>query len=868
MLIGLGRFGRRVVGALVPAEPEVPDDPLAALLDGATADAGNPFVEPAIDERDGRAEDRDPSSSGRPESRLHRLQCMVPDDDWLDREPDEVAAELTERAEQCCRRLLGLENFVATTEPTDARGPQLDIFVVASLDDPGCAGLVPALVESLAARLRAVFRPILGVGEGALAICPVLAAPRREDSAPIAEAIHRLAALARHADRQRRPQARIYLVEDQSGKYLLSLEELERSFAAFLSLVLLSRLRDAQGIRDLVDGDGDDRAGPLATFACATLEIDMAALAELCAIALARDVLERFEPGTLPLSEIAGEAHPLVPDPTAIEAELDREDGPDGRAVEGENPSGARSGLSSGSMGSLEAYLEPPRIPVPEMTWTDSPENITERKLGAMWRLDCERTIERFIDDVERFKMDRLAERIERNGTALAERITDALGERVRGEILSGPRGPGRALELVRYAATRARGLKDQARARIDAPDLRRFPENPLDAGVAEVERAAHAWPRRDPFRLRILSALCALCIAFAVAGLCHLFIVTVVLSAPISARGSFPWWISGLLGAAVAGSMMSYNLWRHIKRHHNWLRQARDDLDQSLVRYLRRDIVDYFRRRLAYTRSLWSYRIYRAVTEQLEELVAQLEGSRAAVAEARRRLAAMERELLETSSGHPAHDQGLGLRHESSAEADRPRPILYRTILRREIARALYQHVAPPELTSVASRYHDGVHQGGGSALDALYADPLRALDFARRELGHVGEVSPYEQADTPLFAAVSGCVTEYLQTLALKLSPPLEINAAAADEAPRASHTVVAPPEAHGLIERILADENLDSGWMIRAHSRDTQRIHLLLERGGLPVESVVLARSGSDADAGPGPGSGASRGLEGPR
>jgi hypothetical protein len=49
-----------------------------------------------------------------------------------------------------------------------------------------------------------------------------------------------------------------------------------------------------------------------------------------------------------------------------------------------------------------------------------------------------------------------------------------------------------------------------------------------------------------------------------------------------------------------------------------------------------------------------------------------------------------------------------------------------------------------------------------------------------------------------------------------------------------------VIAPPEARGLIEDSL--ESLDQSWVVRSQSGDPQRIHLLVVRGGLPVEAVA--------------------------
>lgn len=797
LLIGLGAFGRRVTR-------------LVALPGSAEHDAAQGLSALQVIDADEMLDRGSPGRAGESASASADRAAGAAAAEGAGDGTAEIIAGLTTRARDVCRRLLALGHFVDTTAPTDARGPRLDVFVIGDLGDERVTGCVPGLVESLAHELRAAFRPILGAGEGALAVCPMLVAPRSADAGRLGACIRSLAGLARHPEPTRRPQARIYLIEDQSGKYILPIDELERSFAAFLSLILKSRLRDDRGVRDLVEPGTSDRVGPFATFACATLEIDTNALERLCAYKLARELLGEFDVGVLTLSEIAGEAHPLVPDRTSVESALWKE----------------------GTQGTLEEYLEPPRIHVPEIAWTDSPEDIMEHKLGPMWQLETERTLERFQSEVERFKMDRLAKQIEANGTELAIKVEAEIMSKVRAHALASPRGPERALEFARYAMERAHSLRDEIQRDMEAPNLRPFPASPLASGMEAIRLAAHAWPRQRPPRMRLIGGLAALVSAFMVAALVHMAIRT--------AGASLPWWVSAALGTAMAISSVSYSLWRHRKRHHNWLCQARSDLDAALERHIRREIVDYFRRRLEYTRALWTYRIYRSIADRLAGVVVQLEAARAAVDEAARRLEAGEHELSQTRKS-----SGLS-------------GILYRSVLDTDTVHAFYRHARPADLGAVAARFHaeatgQAVHASdrpGEAApappdvFEAPYADPERALAFALREFAHVRTLSPYEEADSPLYQAVAGSVKRYLEQLALKLSPPLEVIAVNAPDAPAPRSVLIAPPEARPLIERTLAAENLDRGWDIRSVSGDGRRIHLLLERGELPLDAVALA------------------------
>src|SRR5690606_32158327 len=112
--------------------------------------------------------------------------------------------------------------------------------------------------------------------------------------------------------------------------------------------------------------------------------------------------------------------------------------------------------------------------------------------------------------------------------------------------------------------------------------------------------------------------------------------------------RGAAPF----ALGAAVAASSVGYRLWKHDRRHHNWVVEARDALDQALKGYLSRDVVAHFRKRLHYGRLLWTQRIFKRIVDRLEEAIAALEGVRAALAAADAELAREERRLDERLAG------------------------------------------------------------------------------------------------------------------------------------------------------------------------------------------------------------------------
>lgn len=772
LLIGLGEFGRAVLARVVPNADKPETARFADLVPPEETSPSAPLLSLAVMLGHGDEED-EPRHDG---------------SDVLQADSADSELAITDAVIERCRRLLDLSRFVEGRRPTDARGPHLDLFVIADLADPGVGPLIARLVESLGMRLRREFRPILRAGHGALSICPLLFAPRGTDV--VVPALRALSDLSRHVELDRRPQARIYLVEDQSGKYLLSRTEIKRSFGAFLHLLLASELRDAPHVRELVERTPDARGGPFATFGCATLEVDATALDRLAVLELAREVFARYEPGLLPLSEVANEAHPLVPDRVPVENELWRE----------------------GEDLSLENYLEPPAITVPDIGDIDSPEDIVDTKFGAIWEMQAEKAISTFRDDVEQFKMDRLANRIERNGTALAARAEQEMLARVREEIAASPRGPSRALEFARYAATRARGLVEATGREIASPNLRRFPPSPVHASVLAVKEAATARPRRE--RIRWFSILAVALAAPLFAGIVHAGARFIV--------GGIPWWVSLAAGIVLALASFPYMLWRHVRRHANWVGAARADVHQVLQSYLRRDIVDYFRRRLEYTRLLWVHRIYRRLSDRLRFVVVQLEAAAAALGEAERRLVAESHDLYERSGGREAG-------------------ILYRTVLDRELVRAHYEHVRRGDPAEIAARYQAKVI-GDRDPLDAPWVDGDALNAHCKHELS---AAVPFADPSSPIAPRVRAALRDYLAQLSLSLAPPLEVVEVAAEDAPATSSLLLVPAEAEVLVREILAAEAIGGHWEVRTGSGDRSRIHLLLERDELGIEALACAR-----------------------
>lgn len=744
---------------------------------------------------------------------------------------DGEPAKVVEAAKEALRGLLDLSHFVEMTESTDARGPRCDVLVVGDLGDEETCARAPLIAAALGAELRRELPGIFLSGEGALCVVPLLAVPRSADAAKVGAA---LAALekASTAGAAERLGGRVYLAEDQSGKYLLSRAEMVRTFAAFLNLLLLSRLRDREGgARPLVELETADPSCCFATFACATLLFDDVALTRKCAARLATEILGVFRTGQAPtIEEIGAEASGLALSRSALEVELWKE---------GSGPSRDASLLSK--------HLDPPKIVVPEITPDDSPEDIVELKFGPLWRAGVLHQIRAFRDDVERFKMDRLAAEIEHRGKACQERVTGELAARIDALCSGHPRGHARALEFLRETLSRTKSDLEAISAAIEAPNLADFPASPLDAKLETLRTAVFARPR--PLRMRVFGTLSAGVGAVLTAGIVRGALRFLAVPDPAffdaltPLPSTLPWLLGSgaipfAIGAALSSTSTSYRLYKHRKRHHNWVVEARDELDQAMARHVNREIVGYFYERLDYTRLLWLKRIYRAYKERLEEALLRLEGVRAALARSEHALAQEERRL----------DERLD-------EAKSGGGILFRGVVTKSDATAVYEDVRPPEVTAVAARLlrdaiaderkaraKDGRDVASAWAA-APFTEPARLLSFSLRELATGGGLSPFEHPSPALASAVSEAVRGMLRQLALKLSAPLTVASVGASS----EHTrkvAIVPPAARELFEQMFASENVRGTWELLPVSEDANRVHLLVVRTDLDRASVQRA------------------------
>ena len=738
------------------------------------------------------------------------VATLAADDTSGDSEPDAADASpvtfaeqleaVLDEAEAHSQRLLELGHFIATTADEDTRGPCLDVFVIAALDEILGTALV-TVIEQLGERLRSRFRPVLEAGQGRLCICPLLLFPRAIEQtyeSDARDAMLALSALTRDPVRSRRPGGHIYLSEDQSGKYVLPRSELVASFAAFLRLLGDGGVRADSSMRALVEASDESELAPFGTFTCATLDVGIARVHEICALTLATELLANYDDEPPPLSAIASDASKMVPEVGTISAQLWQE--------------GERD---------LESYLEPPAIEVPEIVWSSEPEDITERALGQMWQLGVKRAIAAFRDRVETLQMDRLSAQIERNGAALAAAVTTEWSRHTEAEVSTGPRGLVRALALTEYASDSLRSRCESIKRRLDAPGLGGFPQAPLAQRLEAVYEATDAWPRHTPARMRLAALISLLCGSVVIAGFAHW--LGALFGYPI------PWWVSALIGLVMSGPSIGYDLWRHRKRHYNWLDHARDELEQALQHHVQRELVAYFRGRLFYSRDLWIYRIYRRLQARLDTLANCLKSARVAV-----------RKACDIIEGR-RHAESALLATTRQSDSGQRGGILYHVLLDIAAVDAIYRYIRPPDLRAVGDRFHRELAADEHyEILEAPFADLQHVMAFCRRELLSLGNESAFDTNVPPLMEAAQAGARMHIARLVRKLSPPLELLQSAVAESAPLRRIVVAPPEASELIDSLLTP--LDQRWQRHESRHDPQRIHLVMTRHGLSLEAVA--------------------------
>ena len=774
LVLGLGRFGREVAALLLR---QASDKAPANLVVVRVAAGAGP--EPG---EEGGAPD-----SGDEAPAPAALRVALPD--------EQAAAGLFARVDREARRLLDLKHRVETTGAGDARPPRLDLFVVADLTEPGVAPLVPWLVERLGARLRDAFRPIFQGTGGRLTVCPVLAAPRAEaGGAGVREALATLDRLSRAEDERRRPLAPIYVLEDQTSRYVLSPEELVRTVAAWLHLVLYSGLRHHEdALKSLVEQDGDGEA-PFASFACATLEFDTRPLGRYCVGRIAIEIAEAMLGEADALGDVEAAARRLSPEG----AELDKRLG----LGRNERPIGE------------ELTLERTALELRDPGWDEEPESIEARVAPYVDRVLGSGESQRA--GLEDFKMDSAARLVDEGGLAILEGAEREVEAEIARCIAESPTGLEKARARMAALEARLKRLSGQSRGRIERPDL---PAAPDGKRLKDAHAALLVELGERP-RLRRLvgwgGAAAAMMAVFLTGSLRLAWRLTVSGQHTLTATGvepegggrflaGWPWaavWMSLLAAAWVALA-----LWRHHRDKHRLLLERFEALRRAARAHFD-EIERYYGKRVAYSQDLWASRIGRHLHARVQGERVLLEAARAALQKARERL--QDELAAEAAAGR-------------GAEAG----ILFRGLLTGEDMQAIYEAKAKPQNPgALALRFLEQMG-ASGTWRSGAFAEREALLGFAAQICPDLSGIQPFAGGEG-WSAPAQARASEFLRQLAGKLSLPLELGV---DTEGRASVQVsYVPRDCRAAVEAVLAEEDLAHRWSVR-EAEDPRRMHLFV-------------------------------------
>ncbi|MGC4117062.1 MAG: hypothetical protein QM765_21375 [Myxococcales bacterium] len=725
---------------------------------------------------------------------------------------------LLDEVHAVARRLLDLKQRVETTGASDARPPRLDVLLLADLSEAGAAPRVPVLCERIGLRLREAFRPIFAGTGGRLTVCPVLALPRAvRGRAEVREAVDGLDALARAKDERRRPLAPVYLVEDQCARYVLSPDEVVRSVAAWLHLVLFSGLRHHEdALKSLVEQDGEAVA-PFATFACATLEFDTRPLERYCAGRIALEMAEAMLEEQDAVSDAESAAKRLSPEAVLAQA------------------------LSRGTYDKPiadELKLDRAALTLRDPEWKESPEEVSALLspyvAGALDSADRQRA------DIEGFRMEAAARLVDAGGLDVLTKAEKAVEDEIARCLKESPAGAERARLRLQALQSRLERLDDASKRAVNRPDLPKLPE---PKRLKEAERAAHEALERRPRLFRMASW------GLAATGLMTVFLAGVTRFAwrftaseriPIDAADVTPegwtaylvgWPFVALWAGFIAAAWVAFTLVRHYRAEHRALLARFEELRRAAREHYG-DLERYFAKRVAYSQDLWSARVAAHLRARVEGEKALLEASCASLQKSRDRLA----EDLRAQVGDGAAGAG---------------GILFRGLLSGADMAAIYEAKAKPQNAAVlAQRFVDETSAGPERWRGGDGADRSTLLSFAQRLCPDLTRLRPFAEPTTSSSAWAGGTrgrASEFLRQLASKLTVPLELGVD--NEGRSTTYVAYVPKDSRAEVEAVLRGEDLTRRWTVR-EAADERRMHLFIATRDIARRSLKLLEPDGEA------------------
>lgn len=736
--------------------------------------------------------------------------------------PGPDPAPATARVVAELRARLDLPRVVAASDPADAGVPAADVLVVADLGEASMAEHLPSFVDRLRGQVLVELSHLFGAHNPRFSLTAVLALTGARDPARapcLRTSLGALDGLLRQ-DGSYEPLGRMFLVEEQSGRYLIGPRERVAAVASLVGLLRITEGRRMGGV-----GEPPDPRGPFVGFAAATLEVPVADLRRYTEVRATGALLEGLrQSSALGLSERQGRMQPHLLDRAALDQRLGLRDG----AVD------------------LERIVREaqPRPDIPSFALESTPENIRDVLFGWDWYARQESGIRRFSEELESFQMPALVAEVDEQGTRLSRELPQALRKAVDAWVWAGPRGWAEARECLADLRGRTAKVGKEIAAEIREEEL---PEFPSFAAFEERFRALRAETEHRPRPARLwfigaLSTLGATAILHPVpkwvwvrflsgdAPLLSRFWtdpMQVELPTALSLLLDRPWVIGWLL--VLIGAAMAWRLRRMFLDRHEALSNIRDEMAYRLrdvVSGARGSVLEYYLARLRFSYRLWQSRLLQrmldvqdAEIERLDTVRLSLDQMQLAAREEERRLA-------------PDSDERTG-------GAD----VLYRTVRTAGLFEGAWARVAEtPEALAHAFFAH---LQDGGTTdwRDAPpFADPERIDAFVRERLAAREVPAPLsDAASAPIRAALQSLLSDVGE----KLAPALETHRERIGLETR--RVLLVPPGTRGLVAacvdaiRATGADAFAAGLEVIEGATASNRVHLVVLEAGIPLRAL---------------------------
>lgn len=747
------------------------------------------------------------------------------------------------------RARLDLSRVVAASDPADAGAPGADVLLVADIGEPSMAEHLPGFVARVRALILDELSHLFGAHNPGFSLDAVLALTGARDAArapALRTCLAALDGLIRH-DGTYEALGRMFLVEEQSGRYLLGARERVAAVASLVGLLRTGAGRRLGGI-----GEPPDPRGPFVGFAAATLEVPVSDVRRYTEVRATGALLEGLrQSSALGLPERQARMQPHLLDRAALDQRLGLRDG----AVD------------------LERIVREaqPRHDIPSFELGTTPETIRDVLFGWDWYARQESEIRRFSDELESFQMPALVAEVDEQGTRLARELPASLRKAVDGWVWAGPRGWAEARECLSDLRARTAKVEREIADEIRGEEL---PEFPSFAAFEERFRALRAETERRPRPARLwffgaLLTLGATALLHPVpkwvwvrflsgdAPLLSRFWtdpMAVELPTALSLLLDRPWVLLWL--AAAIGGALGFALRKMYRERHETLAGIRDDMGyrlRDLVSGERGSVLEYYLARLRFSYRLWQSRLLKRMLDAQDAEIDRLDTVRLSFDQMQ--LAAREEERRLAPASEPP----------DAAVAD----VLYRTVRSPDLFERSWARIAetPDALAHAffAQLVEEGAPGGappGGARAGAAdwrdappFADPERIDAFVRARIEARGAPAPLsDHAPAPVREALEALLADVGE----KLTPALE---AYRERIGLETRRVLLVPLGTGALVtgclaaiRARGADAFASGLEVMEGAAAADRVHLVVLEPGIPLRALRVPAPPADTPASP--------------